>query len=131
MAPCSACFTGVEVGIQVSAPIEVATVMGLAVLIVTFGPVVSLVLLIVLIHSGDVLPMYLHADLHDSESCICLENCCIDCCERSALRILWFGGWCDVLELGVLQVADQLFPVIIIVVRASLVMSGGFATTAA
>ena len=33
--------------------------MGLAVLIITVGPVVSLVLLVVFIHSGDVLLAYL------------------------------------------------------------------------
>ena len=37
--------------------------------------------------------------------------------------------WFDLLELCVLRVAGELFPVIIIVIRASMVMAGGFPTT--
>ena len=49
--------------------------MGLAVLIITVGPVVSLVLLVVLIHSGDVFRVYLYSDLLDCERCVPLKDC--------------------------------------------------------
>ena len=77
MAAYSAYSAGATVEIQVSVPIEVAPEMGLAVLIITISPVVSLVLLVVLIHSGDVFLVYLYSDLLHCERCIPLEDCWI------------------------------------------------------
>ena len=41
--------------------------MGLAVLIVTVGPIVPLVLLVVVIHSGDIFLVCLYSDLFDCD----------------------------------------------------------------
>ena len=106
-----------------------ATILDLAVHIITVDPVVSLVLLVVLIHSGDVFFEGLCSDLLNCERCIRIEDCWIDLCERCALRTCWFGGWYDLLELVVYRVTDELFPVIIILLSASIMMAGSFATT--
>ena len=52
--------------------------MGLVVVIITVGPVVSLVLLVVLIHSVYRFFVCLYSDLLDCESCVPLKNPCID-----------------------------------------------------
>ena len=77
--------------------VEVATVMGLAVLIITVGPVVSLVLLVVLKHSGDIFLVCLYLDLRNCARYIQLEDCWIDWCERCTVWFLWFSGYCDFL----------------------------------
>ena len=77
MATCYAYLAGGEVGIQVSVSVEVAALMGLAVLIITVGPVVSLVLLVLHIHPGDVIRVCLYSDLFDCERCVCLQDCWI------------------------------------------------------
>ena len=132
MAPCAANRAGSEVRIQVSVPVEIAAVMGLAVLMITVGLMVSLMLLVVVIHSGDVFLVCLHSDLFNCEGCVPLKDCWIDWGERWALWFsLWFGGYCNILELVVLRIADELLPVIIIVVRTRVVMRSGFATASA
>ena len=128
MALCSAYWVGGEVGIQVSLSFEVATVMGLVVLIITLGRVVSVVLLVVLIHSVVVLLVCRYSDLLKCESCIPVKDCCIEWFKTCALRILWFGGWCYFLALGVLTIADELFTGIIILDKTSLMVAGAIAT---
>ena len=54
-----------EGGIQLSVSVEVTTVRGLVVGIITVGTVVSLVLFVVFMHSGDVLLEYPNSDLLD------------------------------------------------------------------
>lgn len=71
----------------------VATVLGLAVRIITVGPVVSLVLLVLCMDSDDVFHACLYTDLLDCERCVPLKDCWIDRCERCTLRILWLGRW--------------------------------------
>ena len=44
--------------------------MGLALHIITVGPMVSLVLLVVVIHSGDVFLVCLYYDLFDCTGCV-------------------------------------------------------------
>ena len=105
--------------------------MGLAILIVTLGPVLSLVLLVVRIHSDDVFLVCLYSYLRSCESCIPLEDCGINCCERCTVWVLWFGPWCDLLKRGVLRLADKLLRVSIIFIRASVLMTACFATAAA
>ena len=61
--------------------------MGLAVLIITVGPVVSLVLLIVVIHSGDVCLVCLYSDLFDCMRCVPLQDRWVDSCKWFALRL--------------------------------------------
>ena len=125
MAPCSTYLAGGEVGIYVSVPVEVTTVMGLAILIIAVGPVVSLILLVVLIHYGNVFLVCLYSDLPDSERCVPFDDRAIDWCKRCTVWFLWFGGWCDLLYLGVLRIAGELFPVIISLVSARVMMGGG------
>ena len=106
--------------------------MGLAVLIITVSPMVSLVLLVVVIHSGDVSLVWLYADLFNCKRCVPLKDRWVDWCKWFALRFcLRVGRWWDFLELGVLRMADELFPIIIILVGARVVMTGGFATASA
>ena len=127
MAPYPAHQVGGEVGIQVSVSVEVAAIMGLAVHIITVGPVVSLLLLVEVIHSGDVLLVCLYFDWFNGESSTPLNDCWIDWCERCTLRFLGSFCWCgSFLELGVLVIAKELFPLLIILVRATGVMAGGF-----
>ena len=106
--------------------------MSIAVLIITVGPVVSLVFFVVVIHSGNVFLICLEPDLFDCERYIPLKDCWIDWGERCTLWfLLWFGGCCNFLELGVLRVVSKLFPVINHLIRARVVMPGGFATASA
>ena len=51
--------------------------MGLPVLIITVGPVVSLVLLVVVIHSGYVFLVCLYSDLFDWKRCVPLKDHCV------------------------------------------------------
>ena len=104
---------------------------GLAVLIVTVGSVVLLVLPIVLIYPHDVLPVCLKANLLPCERYVPLKHCWIDGGERCTVWFLLVGRWYDLLELDVLSVADKLYPDIIIVVRTSVMVAGGFATPSA
>ena len=97
MAPGSAFCAGGEVGIQVSVPVEMACAIGLAVLIITVGTVVSLMLHLVFIHTVDVFLVWVYSDLHNSETCVPLEDCWIAWCERCALRMSCFGGLCYLL----------------------------------
>lgn len=55
IATCSAYRARSEVRIQLSVPVEIATVMGLQVLIITVVPVVWLALLVVCIYAGHIL----------------------------------------------------------------------------
>ena len=106
--------------------------MGLAVLIITVGPVVSRVQLVVVIYARDVVLGCLYSDMFDSETSVCIKHCWIDWCERYALLIwLWFDRWVNFLEIGVLRIVDKLLPVIIFLVMARMVMGGGFATASA
>ena len=102
--------------------------MSLAVLIITVGPVVSFMLLVVLIHSGDVLLVCHYSDLLDCQICIPLKDCWLQRCNTCTVSFSWFGGWRDILKLDVLGIAHELFPVIIIFVRPSLLGTGGFAS---
>ena len=93
MVPCSTNWAGSEVRIQVSVPVEVATIMGLAVIIITIGPVVSLVLLVVVIHSGYVFLVCLYSDLFYCKGCVSLKDRWVDWCEWFALRFCLRVGW--------------------------------------
>ena len=75
MALCSAYGADGEVGIQVSVSVALATALGLAVRIITAGPVVSLVLLLLFMDSDDVCLAWLYTDLLDFERCVPLEDC--------------------------------------------------------
>ena len=71
-----------------------ATVIGLAVLIITVCPVVSLVLFVVVIHSGDVFVACLYSDLLACKRCVQLKDDCVDWCKWFALRFcLRVGQW--------------------------------------
>ena len=109
--------------------VEWPAVMGLAVPIITVGPVVSVVLLAGLIHSGDVVLICLYTDSLNCDRWIPLVDCWIDWHARCNAWFLWLGWYCDLLELAVLRVADELFPVIIILRRSSMVMAGCFPMT--
>ena len=63
-----------------------ATILDLAVHIITVDSVVSLVLLVVLIHSGDDFFVGLCSNLLNCERCIPIEDCWIDLYERSEER---------------------------------------------
>ena len=78
IAICSAYGARGQVGIQVSVPVEVATVVGNEVLIITVGPVVVLMLLVVFIHSCDILLVWLYSDLLNWWRSVPLKDCCID-----------------------------------------------------
>ena len=101
--------------------------MGTAVLNITVGIVVLLVLLVVHMHSDDVLLACLYSDLLDCEGYVPLKESWIDWCKRCTVLFLWFRGWCDLLGLGVLSMTDELFPGIIILAWGSVVMASGFA----
>ena len=73
-APYATYSAACEVGIQVSVPVEVAAVMGLTVLIITVGRVVSLVQLVVLKHPVDVFSIYLYSNFLACEGCMPLED---------------------------------------------------------
>ena len=75
MAPCSASEVGDEVGNPVSVPVEVTTMLGLAILIITVGPVVSLVMLVVFIHSGTDFLGCLFANALNCERSVLLKDC--------------------------------------------------------
>ena len=60
--------------------------MGLAVLVITVGPVVSLMLVVVLIHAVNVLLVCLSSDLLDLEWHIRLKDCWIERCKSG-------NGW--------------------------------------
>ena len=100
--------------------------MGLAVVIITVGAGISLMFLVVFIDPGDVHLVYLYPDLLNCESCGPLESRRIDRFDWCALPILWFGGWCDLLELPGLRIADKLLPVIIILIMETVVIPSGF-----
>ena len=70
-----------------------AAVMGPAVLNITVGTVVSLVLLVVHMHSEDVLLVCLYSDLLDCESYVPLKESWIDWCKRCTVSFLWLSGW--------------------------------------
>ena len=120
---------GGEFGIQASVPLVVATTMGRAAHIIIVGPVVSLMLLVVLMHSGDVLLIYLHFDLLAGERCVPLKDWCINWCERCTLQILCFARWWCVLKSGIRWIADEVFTVIIILERSHVMMASGCGTT--
>ena len=67
--------------------------MGLAVLILTAGPIVSLVLLVVVIHSGDVFLVCLYSDLFDCKGCVPLKDRWVDWCKWFAVRFYLRVGW--------------------------------------
>ena len=71
--------------------------MGLAVLIIVVGTVISFMLLVVLIHSDDLFLIYQYFDLHDCERCIPYDDCWIKRGESCTLRFLLFVEWCDLL----------------------------------
>ena len=75
MAPWSAYLAGGEVRIQVSVPVEMATIVGLTVHIITDSPLVSIVLLVVVIYSVDVFLVCLYYDLFDCERSMHIEDC--------------------------------------------------------
>ena len=106
--------------------------MGLAVLIITVGPMVTLVLLVVVRHSGDVFLVCLYSNLFDCKRCVHPKDRWVDWCKWLALRFcLRVGRWWGFLGLGVLWIANELFPIIIILIGARVVMTGGFATASA
>ena len=103
--------------------------MGLAVLIITVSTMVSLVLHVVVIHSGDVFPVCLYSDMCDCERSVSLNQCWIDSCQRYAPLIwVWFGRSGNFLEIDIFRIVDKLLPVIIILVRATVGMAGSCAT---
>ena len=55
--------------------------MGLAVLIITVSPMVSLVLFVVVIHPGDACLVCLYSDLFDSKRCVPLKDPLVDWCK--------------------------------------------------
>ena len=105
--------------------------MGLAVHIIAVGLVVALVLLVVPMHAVDAFLVCLNLILLYCERCVTPKDCSIDSCQKYAVWFLLFGMWCDLLELAVLKVADELFPVIIIMVQTSMMVARGFATPSA
>lgn len=98
--------------------------MGFAALIITVGAVVSLMLLVVVMPSGDVMLACLDSDLFNLERCILCKDCWIYWCARCASS---YGGWWFFLKLSALSVTNELLLVIIILVRARMVMAGDFA----
>ena len=100
--------------------------MGLAILSITVGSVVSLVLLVLRIHPGNVFIASLYSDFLNGERCIQREDCWIDWCEGCTIWVSSFGQRCDLLKLGVLGIADVLLPVIRMIVRVGVVMTACF-----
>ena len=106
--------------------------MCLAVLIITVGSGVSLVLFVVVIHSGYVFFVSLNSDLFYCKRCVLIKDHWVNWCKWIALRLLWWFGWRScVLQLDVLSIADELLPIIIILIRARVVMTDGLATASA
>ena len=78
---------------QVSVPVEVPTIMGLAVLVITVGSVVSLLLFVVLKHSGDVFLICFYSDSFDCKRCVPFKDRWVDWCKWFALRFCLRVGW--------------------------------------
>ena len=131
MATCSAYWASGGVGIEVSVPVEGPSVIGLAVLIITVCPMVSLVLLVLLIHIDDVFLVCLYSDSRNYERCVLLKDCRIEGCKRCTVKILLSDWWYNPLALAVHSIADELLPVIIISIRARVVMTRGIDTPSA
>ena len=132
MSSCSANWGGGEVRIQVSVPLEVATDMGLAILIITVSSMVSLVLRVVVIYSGDVFLVCSYFHLFNSERHVPLNKARINWRHRFALRFLLLFGCCVcVVAFTLFCLCDERFPVIIILLRAWVGMTGGCTTDSA
>ena len=67
--------------------------MGLAVLIITVGPMVSLVLRIVVIHSVDVFLVCPYSDLINCKGCVPLKDRWVDWCKWFALTFRLRVDW--------------------------------------
>ena len=67
--------------------------MGLAVHIIAVGLVVSLVVFVVLIHSGDVFLVCFYCDMFDCKRCVHFQDYWVDWCKWFALRFCLRVGW--------------------------------------